>query len=1452
MEEDEDVDSPARMVLGRMPSDFCMPSSMGGAAGDEVPPKHRQSPVFSPPDCAGDGRVRDIYPLPLLEVDLEVAKKGTCRSVQKRCLKRIAVAKRVNMAITSLNSLYFGTDEFKAPTICRELNSLPLLQRDSIKHIIKQVKDAGGPPRGACYSEALKALRVASNGYYDTAGGVGDTIDMNLKLLSLPTLAGQAVDLHSTLKGKVGEMLLDFENQMLQDDDNWGAIQGSNQSLRPYNDPQLAKREFYSAFLHRLQQCGILTISTTPRGRVGAFCVSKKPKEVDGKMISRQRLILDCRQTNLLFRAPPLTELGSLAALGEGYLRPNEKLFVGGADIQDCFYACHIPPELSEFFCFSWDISMREAREILGDNIPNHLSGLSDEVMVSPSINVLPMGYSWSFYIVQQLHEQQTLATLGFSRERLILDARPVGDFGADRCWGMPYCDNVHVLSTDEQSCEDDRIKICNQLRSIGFGVHEEVSASNIFPTLGGIIDGCNGTITPTCTRLWNLILGFEFCINHPVSSDFVRCLLGHAMTVCVLCRPGMSVFRALYDYSAKGFGQQKLWETAIRECKIFVGILPLLISNLRRPWAKTIVCSDASPSGFGLIQREASEEQIKDVGSWNERWRFKRLPPEQWRPRQRSLGLDVFSHIETARRPDPIPEESFEYCENDDFPEVPFEMLRPEDWSTSKIGMWKRTSDHITLKEGKAFVLGMRRITRNQQLRGCRVLFLVDNMGLAMAISKGRSHNFKLLRVCQQYAALSLASNTVVRVRWIPSELNPADAPSRGSLQPGSSWHSFFKLSEKCKDIEGGQADEDSWGGEEEDEAEPEPPHSEDDFSESEFERDKTLEAPFREGRGQWFRDGGGSDVTAGSSQRGVSSEEAIPSIHEGIQGLLQGARPGVAGRLPRCSASRLLRRVVLGGAVGGSGREDYSSSRVSLHRMEREAGPCKAGAQGLEKVGSPTEPTASSEASCFRDCKHYDGKGLERHGSEASPGLRLLPPPIGGNGACGGSSHGCRQAIPESGSHNQRSRSGPSGQDGHLRQHAAPGQSIDQSMAGAAVVANVKESREEPEDLYFQASEVQRGPSDGRGSSRSSTSPCLSTSPWRSKRRPQQSDQRLQLSPRERTVEDRFECSTICQDRKDPKTSAAIEQTSSRILQVEPDQYAANHRRKDSPQAPLSSKDDLSKCDGGLRFGNGRSHFSGLVPNEHLQHQTWRTFRGRMMLEIFAGSGRLSSAARRKGIPMFPVDILIDAQDDVLNHRTRQHIFSLISTGKVAFVWIGMPCTTFSRARQHDGLGPPPLRSDSQPLGLDNLRPRDRKKLHEGNALFFFAVNLIKLCLLHNVPWALENPATSRCWITPQLTKLAESCDIVHFDFCQYQEPWRKRTTVMFSLVDFSSLHRICKGTGSICSRSGKRHLNLKGISPSGKFWTLVAQPYPISLVECISELLLQQIPVSRSHSG
>eukprot|EP00435_Cladocopium_sp_Y103_P020803 s2513_g5.t1 len=241
------------------------------------------------------------------------------------------------------------------------------------------------------------------------------------------------------------------------------------------------------------------------------------------------------------------------------------------------------------------------------------------------------------------------------------------------------------------------------------------------------------------------------------------------------------------------------LWASAAKECRIFAGILPLLVGDLRKPWSNTILCSDASPVGFGLVERELEGNKVQSIGAWNERWRYKRLPPDQWRPRQRAVPGDVFSDQWTARRPDPLQESGLEYCENSSFPEVPPNVLDPKDWKTAKIGIWNDQKQHITLKEGKAFILGVRRITRNSRLRGHKILYLVDNLALALAISKGRAHDFGMLRICQQYAALSLASNVFVRVRWVPSEFNPADGPSRGSLQPCSAWDKYFKAEDSA-----------------------------------------------------------------------------------------------------------------------------------------------------------------------------------------------------------------------------------------------------------------------------------------------------------------------------------------------------------------------------------------------------------------------------------------------------------------------------------------------------------------------------------------------------------------------------------------------------------------------------------------------------------------------------
>ena len=559
-------------------------------------PNMRQSPVFRPPRCQDD-RQRDIFPLPMLQKELS-------RSVKQRILRRDAVQRRVNMAVAALNSMYFGRNEAPDVHYCHRLSDLPLCQSDTLVSLLRRIKSWEPRPASACYQEALKALRVAGTSYAADPG-VGDTVCMKLDKLSLPRLSGTGVSLDVELGGKEGEMLRDFEDHLLQDPINWASSCEEAARCNVYNDPGLRKPSFYRDFLQRLHQCGVLTFTRRPSGRVGAFAVTKKPKCVEGVMQERQRLILDCRQVNYQFRAPPLTELGSLSALCEVQLEQDEKLYVGGADIQDCFYACRLPKGLESFFCFLNDLRLGEVRRLWPELVQDTYDHVDGDEMISPCLGVLPMGFSWSFFLVQRLHEQLTIKSMGIEREELILDSRPVKEILPGKCAAMPYCDNVHVIGKDVHVAERMRVQVCEELRSRGFQVHEEAPASHIMPTLGGVIDGEQGIVRPTASRMWNVLLGFEYCLRHPVSSDFVRRLLGHAMVLCVLARPGMSIFRALYDFSSRGLPKVVLWRSAKRECSKFVAIAPLLFGSLRREWSTRVTCTDASPDGYGIVERE-------------------------------------------------------------------------------------------------------------------------------------------------------------------------------------------------------------------------------------------------------------------------------------------------------------------------------------------------------------------------------------------------------------------------------------------------------------------------------------------------------------------------------------------------------------------------------------------------------------------------------------------------------------------------------------------------------------------------------------------------------------------------------------------------------------------------------------------------------------------------------
>lgn len=408
----------------------------------------------------------------------------------------------------------------------------------------------------------------------------------------------------------------------------------------------------------------------------------------------------------------------------------------------------------------------------------------------------------------------------------------------------------------------------------------------------------------------------------------------------------------------------------------------------------------------------------------------------------------------------------------------------------------------------------------------------------------------------------------------------------------------------------------------------------------------------------------------------------------------------------------------------------------------------------------------------------------------------------------ACREAVEKCRPTISTVLPSDQRSGRRCTRQDRHFRQHSSFRQPSDEELVGASIGEACSDIGEDQSDFRLQARRISGGiPKSGRDPGFEQP-PHLSAPPWRGQRRLELEAEGPSCGPRKREMANGCQRTSLRQVREDSKAAARSSEGQVGFLQMGGTQHGEHGDRKNSCKNSMSG--------------------------------SWRDCREPF---VFAGSGRLTSTLKELGINAHALDILTDPLDDVLSPKVKFKIFDLVKRGIILFVWIGMPCTTFSVARRHDGVGPPPLRSDAQPMGLDFLRPHDKKKLKEGNALLLFTYDLALCCMRYGVPWAIENPASSRCWLTPVFKKLAKHGTFVHLDFCQFHEPWKKPTSILYHGIDFSSVGQRCTG-GKLCSRTGKNHLILKGISPSGEFWTLIAQPYPWILVRKLGQLIFEQI--------
>ena len=109
-------------------------------------------------------------------------------------------------------------------------------------------------------------------------------------------------------------------------------------------------------------------------------------------------------------------------------------------------------------------------------------------------------------------------------------------------------------------------------------------------------------------------------------------------------------------------------------------------------------------------------------------------------------------------------------------------------------------------------------------------------------------------------------------------------------------------------------------------------------------------------------------------------------------------------------------------------------------------------------------------------------------------------------------------------------------------------------------------------------------------------------------------------------------------------------------------------------------------------------------------------------IMIELFSGCARLSSACSSVGFISLAYDIEYNSWSNLCNPKILQSVLSFIQqqSHRIALVWMGTPCSSWLRARKHDG-GPKPLRDDQQNLlGFLNISPQNRDKINVGNSFY------------------------------------------------------------------------------------------------------------------------------------
>lgn len=524
----------------------------------------------------------------------------------------------------------------------------------------------------------------------------------------------------------------------------------------------LAERGEYVKLVHRMLRLGMLDLTTAPQCVNSLFGVPK------GDDI---RLILDARLANCHFIDAPRVTLPSPSHLAQ--LQANGPLAVAKCDLSNFYHQLVLPQWIRTYFALPALTTRERAALASHSDLPvsvrRQLSRSSQHLF--PCCVTLPMGFSHSVFLAQCVHEHVVYSYSRLSpRDNLLNLVSPV----VDRSLHALYVDDCVLIGPSVASVQEQYSSVLAAYSIVQLPVKSSkcTEATTAPVTVLGVeINGARGTITLSIDRHYRIVRATVALLAQPLVSarDLARVLGGWTWEL-LLRRPVLAAVKHCYRFVERFMNRppRPLWPSVARELCVLTALSPLLSVNLRAAWAPHIIATDASSSAAGVVSAPLQAEMLHTLWPLTST-SFPSLLHQRHTahiatPLTTGLGL---SQPAASAFPSPV-------CEDDID-----QSIQLTSWSTLVSSAWRREA-HINSLELEAMHLGLRWYASRPSSIGARLPLLLDSSTAYYITRKGRTSTSHLLSIFRRCSALTLALSASLAPMWLPSHLNPADAPSR------------------------------------------------------------------------------------------------------------------------------------------------------------------------------------------------------------------------------------------------------------------------------------------------------------------------------------------------------------------------------------------------------------------------------------------------------------------------------------------------------------------------------------------------------------------------------------------------------------------------------------------------------------------------------------------------